>query len=308
MSDRWQRTPIANSPLSVVLTARDVGPGLEEAVLAWAGHLDGLQRPYEIILVNDGSADDTAARADALAQRLPSLRVLHPEAPRGVGAALRAGIAAARHPLLVSGTCDSQYRPEDLKRLLDAIDRVDLVTGCRSGRVAPWWWRALGALSRGFVRVLFGLSLAAPTCWPGWSGWGRRWLARWLFGVRVHDPECAFRLFRRSVSRRIPVQSEGEFAQVEILAKANFLGCLMDEVPVAHRPPGRPARQTAGQRRQYWRDLRRVLAAPDFGPATLPPEEPLPAEAPAAAEGASADSGRPREPSGTGTEPEGRGP
>jgi glycosyltransferase involved in cell wall biosynthesis len=286
MSDPWQRTPIATAPLSAVLVARDAGPDLEEVVTAWASQFDALQRPYELILVNDSGAADLPARADALAGRLPALRAVHHDGPRGLGAALRTGVAAARHPLLFYTTCDRQYRPEDLTRLLDAIDRVDLVTGCRSSRPAPLWARWLGAAYRGCVRVLFGLSLPPPVCWLGRAGWGRRRLARWLFGVHVHDPECAFRLFRRSVFRRIPIQTDGDFAQIEILAKANFLGHLLDEVAVTHRPLAPGAPPPAGPAPRFWRDVRRLLTAADFGPATLPPEESAAAEppAPAAAE------------------------
>jgi glycosyltransferase involved in cell wall biosynthesis len=270
MSDPWQRPPIATAPLSVVLTAHNAGGELEGVVGGWARQLDALQRPYEIILVDDGSSDDSGARADALALQLPSLVVHRHAAPRGLGAALRTGVGAARHPLLLCTTCDQQYRPEDLKVLLDAIDRVDLVTGCRAGRPAPAWIRGVTAIYRGFVRVVFGVALRPSPCWLGLSGWGRRWLARWVFGVRVHDPECAFRLFRRSVFRRLPIQTDGDFALVEILAKANFLGCLMDEVPVVHRPlpPGAPR---AGPGR-VTRDARRLFRNPDFGPAVLPPE------------------------------------
>jgi glycosyltransferase involved in cell wall biosynthesis len=281
MSDPWQRTPIATAPLSAVLLARDAGPDLEEVVTAWAAQLDALQRPYELILVNDSGAADLPARADALAGRLPALRVVHHPEPRGPGAALRTGVEAARHPLLFYTTCDRQYRPEDLARLLDAIDRVDLVTGCRSSRPTPLWARLTGAAYRAFVRVLFGLSLPPPVCWLGRAGWGRRRLARWLFGVHAHDPECAFRLFRRSVFRRIPIQSDGDFAQIEILAKANFLGHLMDEVAVEHRPLAPGARPPAGPAPRFWREVRRVLTAADFGPATLPPEEAAAVEPPA---------------------------
>jgi hypothetical protein len=279
MSDPWYRTPIKTAPLSAVLLARGAGPELEEVVSAWAGRLEALQRPYEIILVNDGGSD-AVPRLDALAERLPALRVCHHPEPCGLGAALRTGVEAARHPLLFYTTCDRQYQPEDLTRLLDAIDRVDLVTGCRAGRPAPFWWRGLAAVFRGFVRVLFGLSLPPRLCWLGASGRGRRWLARWLFGVRVHDPECAFRLFRRSVFRRIPIQIDGDFAQVEILAKANFLGHLMDEVPVSHRPPGAGGGPLAGPPERLWRDVRRLFSAADFGPVALPPEEAPPAAEP----------------------------
>src|SRR4051794_31821659 len=104
MSDRWQRNPIATAPLSVVLTAHNVGPELEEVVRAWAAQLDALERPAEIVLVNDGSTDETRARADALAPLLPALQVHHHDSPRGVGAALRTGLAAARHPLVATCT------------------------------------------------------------------------------------------------------------------------------------------------------------------------------------------------------------
>src|SRR5262249_30078436 len=129
-------------------------------------------------------------------------------------------------------TCSKEYDPQDLRRLLEKIDQVDLVTGYRVGRPVPVWRRLLDFLWRGFVRVLFGMPLEREDCWPGTRGWRRRWLARWMFGVRVRDPECAFRLFRRSVFQRIPIQSSGSWAQVEIIAKANFLGCWMAEEPV----------------------------------------------------------------------------
>ncbi len=277
MSDPWQRPPIAAAPLSVVLIARNAGPDLEEVVTTWAAYLDTLQRPYEIILVNDAGAGDTATRLDALAGRLPALRVYHHPEPRGPGAALRTGIAASSHPLLAYAPCDRQYRPEDLQLLLGAIDRVDAVAGCRTGRPAPLWRRWLGGAYRVFVRVLFGLSLTPPPGYLGRSGWWRRRAARWVLGVRVHDPECAFRLFRRSVFRRIPIQADSAFAHIEILAKANFLGLLMDEVAVPHQPPAPSDPNGPGEWRRFWRDFYRVVTGADFGPAVLPPEDAAPA-------------------------------
>ena len=74
---------------------------------------------------------------------------------------------------------------------------------------------------------------------PGWLGWQRhlgQWVARRLFGVPYHDMTCPFRLARRAIFGRIPLQSDGAFAHVEILAKANFIGCLLgEEVPLGER-------------------------------------------------------------------------
>jgi hypothetical protein len=91
------------------------------------------------------------------------------------------------------------------------------------------------------VRVIFGIPLQPLPCWLGEHGQLKRWLARWFFGVRVHDVECAFRLTRRSIFERMPIQSNGPFAQLEMLAKANFLGCLMAEVAVTYHPVNGPA-------------------------------------------------------------------
>src|SRR5262249_42578980 len=156
-----------------------------------------------------------------LAATVPALRVLHHVAPLGFGAALRAGVAAARQPLLATSTGDRQYQPADLRGLLERIDKVDLVTGYRCWRPVPRLLRWLGAVYRLAVRVLFGISLEPLPCWLGEQGQKKRWLARWVFGVRVHDVECAFRLYRRQIFARIPIQSNGPFALVEILAKAN---------------------------------------------------------------------------------------
>src|SRR5262249_16675821 len=122
-------------------------------------------------------------------------------------------------------------------------------------------------LYRGLLRVVCGLSLEPPVAWLGWRAACRRGIARWLFGVRVQDVECAFRLFRRSIFARIPIQSHRAFAQPEIRAKANFLGCWMTEVPVPHRP--RPGAVEPGW---TFAEVYRLLAHADFGPAVLPSE------------------------------------
>ncbi len=270
-SESWYRPPIATAPLSGILFAGDPRPDLEEAATAWGRQLEKLKRPHELLLPLDTSRDEVRVRADALAEQVPALRVLPHVGPPGPGAALRAGLAAARHPLVFCTTCDGQYRSAELQLLLDRIDRVDLVTGCRTGRTNPPWRRALAAGWRGLLRVLIGLGLEPSPCSPSWTPRGRRWLARWVFGVRVHDPECVFRLFRRSIFRRLPIQSDGDFVHVEILAKTNFLGCLMDEVPIAYLPPAAPPAHAPA--RSYWQEVARLVREADFGPTVLLPEE-----------------------------------
>lgn len=283
MSDPWQRPPIATSPVSLILLAHDATADLDDVVRAWAKQLAALRRPYELILVDDFSGDNTPAQAEALARQLPQLRVLRQESRQGLGAALRTGIAAAQHPLLCCVPCDWQYAPSDFPKLLELIDQADLVTGLRAGGPSPWWLRALGAVQRVLARVFVGVVMAPASGWRGWAAWRRRWVARWLFGVRLHDPECAFRLFRRSVFDNLPIQTDSDFALIEVLAKANFLGCLMAEVEVSHRPlPSGAALHKDG--RPGWRrgDVSRLFHDPRFGPAPPVRAAPAPeAEAPA---------------------------
>jgi glycosyltransferase involved in cell wall biosynthesis len=92
MSDLWERPPIATAPLSVVLPAFNAGPELQELLADWVKELDRLERPYEIILVDDASTDDTATTAEELAVQCPALRVLRHAVRGGLGAALRTGI------------------------------------------------------------------------------------------------------------------------------------------------------------------------------------------------------------------------
>lgn len=233
----------------------------------WAAYLGGLGRAHELLLVDDATVDRTAELATAH----PEARVLRDAERRGVGAALRLGVEQARHPLLFYTTADRRYPPADLERLLAEIDKVQIVSGHRVGRPPPGWVRGVGVVYRGLARLLFGMPLEPLPGWLGWRAHASNWVVRALFGLRCHDPACAFRLVRREVFRRAVIESRGPFAQVELLAKANFLGAVMTEVPVVPRPDALPEPdETPGQRRQYRRELWHVFAQPSFGPVVLP--------------------------------------
>ncbi len=296
--------PIATEPLSVVLLAHNVAAHVSAVVADWAALLDGLGRDSELLVVEDGSTDGTAARLDELAARHPRLKVLRHDRHRGEGAALRTGVTTASRPLLFYTLCEPEYRPADLARFLDKrlaplaplpagpseaaaatpppsdleIDHVHLMSGYRAGAPVPGGLRVLGGLWRVFCRVVFSYPPPPLPGWLGWRGHAGRLLARALFGLRSQDVLCPCRLMRRDVFARIPIQSEGRFAHVEVLAKANFLGHVMggEEVPLNVEP-----QQDRGDVREMWRDMREVLRHPDFGPAVLPERPPPVARAPA---------------------------
>ncbi len=267
---RFERAPIRQAPISVVLTAYQNALEVHEVVAAWQTHLESLERTCEIIVVDDGSSDDTRAQVEALCPRFPNLRLSYLEPHGGIGNALQIGISAAQHPLLVTAPCDKQFFPPDLTRALDAIDQVDLVAGYRVGKPLPLWLRVWDGIRSVLGRILLGATPDKRDCWLGWRHWRTRCAARWIFGVRVHDPECPFRLYRREVFRRIPIQCQSSAAHIEILAKANHLECIMAEVPVSWEPSKSVALDTVESR--YWKELRRLFRRPEFGPAQTPPQ------------------------------------
>lgn len=248
---------MATAPISVLLPWTNPThpvPRLSE----WIAVLDRLERPYEVLLIPSGPGipqtgatgqENSPSVAEALpaSESLPrQARLLAPTASGGLGEALRAGLAAAQFPLCCYTDGSGCYQPADLARLLELIDQVDLVSGYR--------------ISKGTARP---------------SGRERitRFLARWLFGVRLKDVDCAFKLCRRSIFRRIPIQAESDFVHTEIVAKANFLGCLLTELEVHFDapPPGRRAEESL---RPWLQDAARVFRQPDFGPPFLDAEPP----------------------------------
>jgi hypothetical protein len=171
-----------------------------------------------------------------LSARFPQVRLITPEKP-GRGAALKAGLSATTHPLIFTMPATGEYQASDLSKMLEGIDQVDVVVGWRKARcVRRRTWEAFWAY------LLFGSGL-------------------WL-----KDVTCPVRLYRRSIFPRIPIQSAGPFADVEILAKANFLSCLFIEVEIAWQPP---ASAPASDGTSYFGDLWRVFERPDFGPANI---------------------------------------
>lgn len=248
MPEPPKRAPIANAPLSVVLPLRNGSADVAELVDAWQPVLQGLKRDTELIVVAEGTT--------TLAADVPVRLVTE---AGGLGAAIRAGLAAAQHPLVLFASDDRRYAPANLKRLLAEIDKNDLVWARRKDHAASGLLGGLGKLYRISLRVLFGIPFEAPPPWLGFKPRLFHWLLRVWTGARAADINCPFKLYRRDVLARIPIQSDGPFVHGEILAKANFLECPLTEVEIAG-----PADDPAQDLRPLLREMWDVLCDPDF--------------------------------------------
>jgi glycosyltransferase involved in cell wall biosynthesis len=167
----------------------------------------------EVIVVDDGSRDATGAIADRLAAEDPRVRVIHHPKNRGYGGAVRSGLEASRKDFIFFTDSDRQFRIEDFPKLQEALEGVDMAIGFRPDRRDPW-------------RRLF-------------TAWVYKQLIGVLFGSTIRDVDCAFKLFRREVFTRVPLQqvrSNGAFFSAEMLLLLRSRGIRMREVGIPHYP------------------------------------------------------------------------
>jgi len=269
MSEPTPRPAIATAPISVIFFAHAFSTETNDALRSWRTYLESLKRPFELSLIQESRPEIPPAEST---EPPPEVRVYTYERAAGFRDALNAAIAAAQFPLLAFCTCDNQFQPAELGHLLKVIDNVDLVVGYRTGGQAPPWRVLLDLFNTLFCRIVLGIPLEPRRAWLDSAGWGRRWVARWVFGVRVLDPECPFHLARREIFKKWPIQSGGPFVQIEMLAKANHLTCLLAEEGVSWTPPT----LTASDAISFGQDAWHIFRSPDFGTyqETPPPETP----------------------------------
>ncbi len=168
-----------------------------------------LTQDFEIIVVNDGSADHTAEIVDELARAYPEVRVIHHPKNRGYGGALRSGFSGATKEFIFYTDGDAQYDPAELELLWPhMVDGVDVVNGYKISRSDPMHRIIIGRVYHHTVKLLFGL--------------------------KVRDVDCDFRLLRRSVFDRISLEHNSGVICLELMKKLTDAGCVIAEVPVHH--------------------------------------------------------------------------
>jgi glycosyltransferase involved in cell wall biosynthesis len=165
----------------------------------------------EVIIVNDGSTDRTGEIAEELIKQHDGfVRVIHHEKSRGYGNAIQAGFAAAKYDLIFFTDGDYQFDMNDLYHAFSLVKGYDVVVGYRMNRKDP---RLRIFLAKGY-----------------------NWLVRILFGLKLKDIDCSFKLFSRSAIEKINLESQGYFIDTELMVKAKKRGLKIKEFGVKHLP------------------------------------------------------------------------
>ncbi|MGH7907977.1 MAG: glycosyltransferase family 2 protein [Candidatus Binataceae bacterium] len=195
--------------LSVFLPCHNEEGNIERVVAGMLAELPRIAERRQIIIVDDGSRDRTGEIADKMAAD-PQVRVIHHTTNRGYGGAVISGISAASEPWILLCDGDGQFDPADLGKMAALAPEYDVIVGRRVRR-ADHLGRRL-------------------------NGWAWTFLMRALFGIRISDIDCGFKLFRRELINSRELRARGAMISAELMARMAGRGARIVEVDVNHLP------------------------------------------------------------------------
>jgi glycosyltransferase involved in cell wall biosynthesis len=201
--------------ISVFFPCFNEQENVENTVSKAVETLEDANADYEIIIVNDGSSDSTGPIADKIAIHNTRIKVVHHPTNLGYGAALQSGFKAATKNLVFYTDGDGQFDIGEMPPLLELIRDYDIVSCYRVNR------------QDNLIRKINGF------CWTK--------LVCLLFGLKIRDIDCAFKLYKREIFDNIQLCSSGALIDTEILARAIRKGYTITQKGVHHLP------RTAGE-------------------------------------------------------------
>lgn len=197
--------------VSVFLPAYNEEKNIGQTVKKTIDVLKKIAQKWEVLVINDGSKDQTAAIVEKISQKEPRVRLINHLQNRGYGGALKTGFSKSRYPWVAFTDADGQFDFAEIEKFLPLTSKSDLILGYRLKRA--------DATSRKLYTF----------------GW--RAVARFLLGLKVRDYSCGFKLIKRSVFEAVsPLKTEEKVTQIEFLVKAARQGFVFSEVGVHHFP------------------------------------------------------------------------
>jgi glycosyltransferase involved in cell wall biosynthesis len=197
----------ARIDLSVVIPAYNERENLAPLLAELRAALKATGRRHEIVLVDDGSDDGTGDCIAAESRKDPGTRAVLLDRRVGQSGALAAGLARARGSVIVTLDADLQNDPADLPRVLEALDRADVVSGVRQGRQDGWLRRLSSRIANAVRRA--------------------------VIGDTITDIGCSFKAYRREALESLPLFVG---AHRFLPALCQLRGARLVEIPLAHRP------------------------------------------------------------------------
>lgn len=198
-----------NLEISIVIPAYNEKENIEEVVNKSKAVLEKLKKKFEILIVNDGSVDNTGDICNNLSKNDRKIRIIHHNKNLGIGAALQTLFKNAKGELIFFIPADGQQDILEITNFLEAIKDCDIVCGYRKKRIDPFYRRLNSQFWNFLVRVFFGLKIKD---------------LNWV------------KMYRSEVFKNITLNSDGAFLDSEILVKAKKRGFRIKELSTNHFP------------------------------------------------------------------------
>lgn len=202
--------PQTSVSISVFFPCYNEQGNIERTVKNALDVLENLKADFEVIIVDDGSRDETAKIAEEIAAQNNRVKVIRHPTNLGYGAALRSGFKAAKKELVFYTDGDGQFDIKEMPPLLPLMEKFDMVSCYRLNRQDT------------LVRKI--------------NGWAWTKLVCFVFGFKIRDIDCAFKLFKTKIFENMELLSNGALIDAEILARAVRKGCSVTQKGVHHYP------------------------------------------------------------------------
>lgn len=197
------------STVSLVIPIYNEAGNIERTARIACEVLDRIASDYELILVDDASADETPRILDRLAKANPKIRVEHHARNRKLGGSLKTGFSKATKDIVIYSDADLPFDFNDIQRAIHVIQNInaDIVAAYRHDRTSDRWYRIVYTLAY-------------------------NWLIRMIYRIRIRDVNFAFKAFKREVLQQIQLRSEGSFINAELLVRADRMGFYICQIGV----------------------------------------------------------------------------
>lgn len=196
--------------ISVILPAYNEERNITKALSNSYKYLKSRYKSFEIIVVNDGSLDDTVRLVKDFAKKHGSVRLINHGHNLGYGSALRSGFMSAKGDLVFYTDSDNQYDIAELDNLKELIKKYDIVAGYRTKHSDP--------TTRILISYVYNL------------------LIMMLLGLEIKDVDCSFKLYKKKVFDSIELKCKTGLIDAEVLIKARKKGFKICQVGVSHYP------------------------------------------------------------------------